>query len=225
MKMERIYLIKNPTPWMIDELIVFSRHTEFKVIFLRHPGEYYSKQLEQLRSNGIEIIFNPYALRFSIKKILFCIKFVLSNIKCFFSSYSFVVGVKSLGWFLLIDDNYFNKPSSIHAQFATQPALIALLLSKYQNKRRINYYFTFHAYDIFFKNKWFVKLANNSKKCFSISEYNINYVLNKYKGLDRSKLELCRLGAFSNILDDRKRTRSELFRIGFISWFVEKKGI
>src|SRR5690606_33187949 len=110
---------------------------------------------------------------------------------------SFVVGIKSIWWLIKTDDIYLSKPVSIHAQFATQPALIAMLLKEYHRHTKIDYFFTFHAYDIFFHNKWFTKLVNNSKKCFSISDYNIKYVLQKYKGLDTSKIEISRLGAFS----------------------------
>jgi glycosyltransferase involved in cell wall biosynthesis len=67
--------------------------------------------------------------------------------------------------------------------------------------------------------------VNNSKKCFSISKYNIGYVTNKYRGLDKSKLELSRLGAFSNASNHGVKIKTAFFRIGFISWFVEKKGI
>lgn len=210
---------------MIDELLVFSEHTKFKVIFIRKPGEFYQERIQQLKQNGIEIIYSPFITSFNFKKLLFCIQFALRNFKGFASKYSFVVGLKSLWWFYRLDESYFNRPVSIHAQFATQPALVSLLLKKYFASNQIRYYFTFHAYDIFFNNKWFVKLVNNSDKCFSISQYNIDYVIDKYKHLDKSKLEIARLGAFSNNTLNLPKTYSNCFNIGFISWFLEKKGI
>lgn len=224
-KVERVYLIKTPCAWMIDELIVFSQHVKFKVLFLRDPDAFYKDRINQLKANGIEVISCPFTSGVSSKKIFFCLRFIIQHLTSFFSRYSFVVGVKSIWWFLKLDDTYFNKPVSIHAQFATQPALIALLLSKYHRKTPIDYFFTFHAYDIFFQNKWFTKLVNNSKKCFSISDYNIKYVFQKYKGLDASKIEISRLGAFANETVHKPRIKSNIFRLGFISWFVEKKGI
>ncbi|MGV3656384.1 MAG: hypothetical protein ACO1NX_00460, partial [Chitinophagaceae bacterium] len=171
--MERIYLVKNPSAWMMDELIAFSLYTRFKVVFIRKPGPFYRQRIEQLRQNKIDIIIKPFRFRFNLKKLLFSFWFVLRHLNCFFSRYSLVVGLKSIGWFLLLEDAHFKKGASIHAQFATQPALLAHLLSQYNSQRKIKYYFTFHAYDIFFDNRWFALLVNHSNKCFSISEYNI----------------------------------------------------
>ena len=223
--MEHVYLVKNISPWMIDELIVFAKSTRFKLVLIREPGTFYTKKLDDLRSNGIDVIVSPLTRPIKFRKLLFCVKFVLVNCSCFFSRYSFVVGVKSIWWFLKLDDSIFNKPSSIHAQFATQSSILALILKSYYGKAVIKYFFTFHAYDIFFNNRWFVKLVNNSEKCFSISRYNIQYVSNKYKGLNYSKIELCRLGTFQNSLKTPVKLKSENFKVGFIGWFVDKKGI
>ena len=210
---------------MIDELIVFSKHTKFKIVFLRVPNAFYNERLAQLKNNGIEIVCRPFMHQFNFRKLLFILPFILSNFSCFFSKYSFVVGVKSIWWFLKIDDGHFKENGSIHAQFATQPALLAMLLCQYHQKRKLKYFFTFHAYDIFFNNKWFVQLVNHSRKCFSISNYNINYVVSKYPNLNKSKIKLSRLGAFPIKTINRSRERKEDFFVGFISWFVEKKGI
>lgn len=223
--MERIYLIKNPSIWMIDELVVFSRHVRFSVLFLRKPNAFYNDRIEKLRENGVEIIYEPFTKWVSLQKLLFCFGFAISNMPGFFSWYSLVVGLKSMWWFLKMDNRYFQEPVSIHAQFATQPALIGLLLSKYHSRSQVKYFFTFHAYDIFFNNRWFVKLVNNSEKCFTISRYNIDYVLKKYKKINAAKLEIARLGAFSNYSTKTKNHPSKIFHLGFISWFVEKKGI
>ena len=223
--MERIYLIKNPSAWMMDELIAFSYFTKFQVLFIRQPGTFYQPRIAQLTANGIDVVFCPFQYKLDIKKLLFSFWFILKNAKHFLSRYSFVVGIKSLWWFLFSDDRFFNKDVSIHAQFATQSALLAMLLKAYFRKQKIEYYFTFHAYDIFFNNRWFVPLVNNATKCFSISEYNIKYVQKKYTGIEADKIEIARLGAFSNPSFYKTKDPKGVFRLGFISWFVEKKGI
>ena len=223
--MERIYLIKNPSAWMMDELIAFSYFTKFRVIFIRKPGAFYQPRIEQLKANGIDVVFCPFKYQLKVKKLLFSFGFLLKHASHFLSWYSFVVGIKSIWWFLFSDDRYFNKNVSIHAQFATQPTLLAMLLKRYYKKHIIDYYFTLHAYDIFLDNRWFVLLVNNATKCFSISEYNIKYVQKKYAGIEAAKLEIARLGAFSNPSGYKIKDTDGVFRLGFISWFVEKKGI
>src|SRR6187397_1258859 len=118
--MQRIYLIKNPAAWMIDELAVFAKKVPFKVIFIRKPNDFYTKKLEELKGYGVEIHYLPGRLHLSFGKLFFCLKFCLTNVSCFFSRYSFVIAVKSLWWFLKFDDSHFDKPVNIHAQFATQ---------------------------------------------------------------------------------------------------------
>ncbi len=210
---------------MMDELIAFSLFTRFKVVFLRMPGPFYEQRIEQLRLNKIEIIIKPFRYRFNIKKLLFSFWFALRYFHCFFSRYSLVVGLKSIGWFLILDDAHFKNNTSIHAQFATQPALLAHLISQYYSQREIKYSFTFHAYDIFFDNRWFTLLANHSQKCFSISDYNINYIIKKWPSINPSKIEVARLGAFACPVPIKLKQNNGQFRLGFISRFVEKKGI
>ena len=138
--MQQVYLVKNISPWMIDELIVFAQKTSFKLILIRKPGEFYAKKLEELKSYGIDVIVCSFKQPVSLKKILFCLKFSLSNFQCFLSGYSFVISAKSIWWFLRLDDSIFKKPVSIHAQFATQSSILALILKHYHGNNDIKYF-------------------------------------------------------------------------------------
>lgn len=221
----RKYIIKNLGPWMMDELIAFSKFTKFEIIFLRVQDSFYNDGLNTLESNGIIIHYKPFNNKISLKKLLFVIRFFLSNLNKFGLNYNGVIGLKSLIWFLRLDMSLFSNDSNIHAQFATQASVISLLIKRYF-KNQPKYSFTFHAYDIYFKNKWLTTLVNNCHKAFSISEYNINYVIDNYKNIKREKLTLSRLGVFrpQQIAQKPLTTNGEL-KLGIISWFVEKKGI
>lgn len=222
---KRQYIIKNLAPWMLDELIAFSECSNFQIILLRYQSEFYEDGLKKLVDKGVDIKIQPYSTNRLFKKLKVAIKFLFSNIFKFGFGYNFIVGIKSIYWFLRIDINHFSKESVLHSQFATQAALLSLLIKKYFNDE-IKYYFTFHAYDIYFKNKWFSMLTNESESCFSISEYNIKYVQEKY--LKSDKIKLSRLGVFrKEPFVERKfnSNHKDKFIIGVLSWFVEKKGI
>ena len=64
----KIYLIKNLTPWMMDELLAFSNHTKFTVIFIREPKAFYIDELKKLEKNHIQIITKPFNYSYKIKK-------------------------------------------------------------------------------------------------------------------------------------------------------------
>lgn len=210
---------------MIDELIAFSNYVKFSVVFLRKPDRFYKDDIKKLRKNGIEIIIQPVSYANLFSKFRIIIAFFFKNLFRFKPGYNSVIGIKSILWFLMLDLTKFSSTSSIHAQFATQAALIALLIKKYYNDSP-EYYFTFHAYDIYFDNRWFSLLATESNHAFSISQYNINYVKEKYKNFDLNKIRLSRLGAFrpKNIKNHDVK-KNGAFTLGFLSWFVAKKGI
>ena len=217
------YIIKSLTPWMMDELITFSKKTSFDIIFLRKQDEFYKEGIEKLILNHINnylVIFNTKHL---LKKLYISLLFFFSNLNKFNFDYNGVIGIKSIYWFLKLDISLFSKNSNIHAQFATQPSIVALLIKKYYNNKPI-YSFTFHAYDIYFKNNWLNMLIENSYKCFSISKYNIKYIEDHY--LISDKMKLVRLGVFrDNINKEPLKTESNTFTLGLMSWFVEKKGV
>jgi hypothetical protein len=96
----KIYLIKNLAPWMMDELKAFSENFNFTVIFLRNQKDFYREDIELLADNGVNIIFKPFKLNFFPKKLSFTILFFFKNFNKFWDGYNLAIGFKSLGWFL-----------------------------------------------------------------------------------------------------------------------------
>ena len=219
------YIIKYLAPWMMDELLVFSKGFDYDIIFLKHQLDFYKDDLIQLKKNGINIYTEPKSLNNIFKKLSAVVKFIINNRAKFGLDYNGVLGYKSILWFLKLDLSLFSPDSSIHAQFATQPSIISMLIKQYYNDRP-EYSFTFHAHDIYFKNRWFNELVNNCYKAYSISNYNIEYVNENYLVSDR--IELSRLGVFRNSFKKIKginEKESKDFTLGIMTWFDEKKGI
>ena len=222
-KKQKVYIIKNLAPWMFDELVAFSEATTFDVVFLRKQKDFYVNEFGKLNSSNVTLHVTPNSYKHLFKKILVVVKFMLSNIGKFDFKYSGVIGFKSIIWFLKLDITKFSKDCHIHAQFATQSALIALLIKKYYDDGP-QYSFTYHAHDIFFKNKWFNTLINNCYRCFSISEFNIKYIEENYK--TSHEIILSRLGVFRGLIQPAKKpVEKDVFVLGLMSWFMEKKGI
>lgn len=219
------YIIKYLAPWMMDELIVFSKSTDYDIIFLKDQLEFYNDDLDLLKKNGIKIYTMPVSKNNFLRKFIIITKFIFFNLTKFGVDYNWVLGFKSILWFLKLDLSLFSSESKMHVQFATQPAIIALLIKQYfANKPE--YSFTFHAHDIYFKNRWFNVLVNNCYKAFSISNYNINYVNKKY--LISDNIVLSRLGVFRNSISETKINDKEAkndFVLGLMTWFDEKKGM
>lgn len=216
------YIIKSLAPWMIDELLAISKITNFELFFLRKQDEFYQDEIKKLKSNGIAVYDKPFLYNHFLKKTLIIIQFLFSNITKFKFNYNSAIGLKGITWFLKLDISKFDNDSKIHAQFATQAALISLLIKKYFNNKP-SYTFTFHAHDIYFDNKWFAILTKNSKKAFSISNYNIDYVKKNF--LNSKTIVLSRLGVFRDNDKNGLNSESKTLTIGLISWFTEKKGI
>ena len=160
---------------MLDELLAFSEFAKFDLILLREQKDFYLPGLEKLKQKGINIYTKPFENEFNYRKYKTAILFVFRNLFNFFPGFNIAIGVKGIIWFLQLDSNLFDKNSKIHAQFATQAALVAQLIKELY-KGKPEYSFTFHAHDIYFENKWFKRMVLNSRNAFSISEYNINYV-------------------------------------------------
>jgi glycosyltransferase involved in cell wall biosynthesis len=218
------YIIKSLAPWMLDELIAFSQITSFEILFLRKQSDFFDEGLQQLIANGVIIHNRPKSLRKLCKKLSIAAQFVFINLKKFSFDYNGVIGFKSIVWFIRLDLSIFSPQSKIHAQFATQATIVSFLIKQYYNNDP-EYSFTFHAYDIYFKNKWFKLLVVNCKNAFSISNYNIQYVKKNY--VDSNKITLSRLGVFREpiLYKLSNQSDSKIFTLGLISWFVEKKGI
>lgn len=219
------YIIKNLTPWMIDELIAFSEMTGFDLILLREQNEFHRSAIDRLKKNGIRVFIRPFNNIISFSKILTVFKFTFSNFLKIGVNYNGVIFLKSIIWFLRLDLSIFSKDSNIHAQFATQPAIISMLI-KQHFKDLPSYSFTFHAYDIYFKNKWLELLINNSKYAFSCSAFNVKYISGQYPKANPKKIVISRMGVFQHRNHIRtKRSQYRAIKVGLMSWFVKKKGI
>src|ERR1035437_3164874 len=222
--MQKIYIIKSSGAWMMDELAAFAEITKFNILFLRKQNIFYDDKIRFLEREGINIFYLKSWKNISLIKLYFCLLFTIRHFLCFCNFYSFAYGIKSIIYFLKLDLNIFKKEQiDLHCQFATQSAILGLMIKEYL-KTNVSYSFTFHAYDIYVKNLWFNSLTTNSRKIFSISKYNLSYVLQHYKIKDSSKVNYSPLGDFppSDITKDKS---SDFIRIGFLSYFVEMKGI
>lgn len=206
----------------MDEIMTFSELTNFDLILLREPNEFYVEKLKEIELKGVRIYIKPFSLGSFFEKIFLIFKFSIKNIFNFIFKYNAIIGLQSLIWFVKLDLSKFSKESNIHAQFATQASIVSLLIKEYySNYPHIS--FTFHAYDIYFKNKWFNLLIEKSHKAFSISNFNIKYVQEKYDV--SNKIVLSRLGVSRRGILKEGKKESDNFRIGLMSWFVEKKGV
>ena len=219
--MQNLYLIKSLAPWMMEELIIFSEYKKFKIVFLRHIPDFYKSDIEKLKENGIEIYVRPFDFKLKIKSIFYFITLIFKNINKFIGAQNFSWTIMSMNWFLLIDEKVLKNVNSIHAQFASQAAIIAYFIKK---RYKIEYNFTFHAHDIYFKNRWFKDLVKEANKSFSISEYNINYVKNTF-GVNKNQITLSRLGVSIPEVKQEAIQLTEKCKLGFMSNLEEKKGI
>ena len=220
--MDKKYIVKNLAPWMMDELLAFSKFIDFDVIFLREQKEFYKEEIRQLISNGVSIYVKPRSYYGILKKLFVVFHFVLSNLSKFSFDYNGVIAIKGVIWFLTLDIRKFSSNSSIHAQFATQATIVSYLIKLYY-KKLPQYSFTFHANDIYFNNKWFKLITESSHLAFSISDFNVDYVKKKYSSSDQ--IQLSRLGVFRNNIKPKVEQNNSMLKIGILSWFVEKKGI
>ena len=222
MKKQKIYIIKSLAPWMMEELIAFSGFEKFKIIFLRNIPAFYDADLEILKKNGIELQIKPFTKKISFSDLFFLFFFLIANIDKLIGKQNLIWTLNAMYWFLRLDKKHLQNAQSIHAQFASQAAIISYFIKK---KYKTDYYFTFHAHDIYFKNRWFSCLVNNSACSFSISEFNIRYVQENYKKLNPEKIKLARLGVYLPADSKKKVFPQGKTTIGFISNLEEKKGI
>ncbi len=221
-KITKIYLIKSLAPWMMEELIIFSRIEKFRIIFLRNIPDFYNKDLDVLKANGAELHIKPFRKSIDLANLFYLIFFLITHPAKLLGKQNIIWTLNALYWFLFLDKNLLNNAHSIHAQFASQAAIISFFAKK---RYAIEYFFTFHAHDIYFNNRWFSDLVNNSASSFSISEFNIKYVKKHFKNLNTKKIKLSRLGVYLPRNVQSKQLPKGKINIGFISNLEEKKGI
>jgi len=216
---KKIYLIKELAPWMMEELISFSEFSKFEIIFFRKVSGFYENDLKVLKERGIKYHIKPFVKRFSFRNFLIALRTLITRPQLFIGKYNIVWTLQAVQWFLKLDKELLKDAHSTHAQFASQAAILAYFLKKAYG---INYHFTFHAHDIYFKNRWFKSLVKSSNSAFSISEFNIKYVMKAY-GVNRDKLILSRLGV--KIPEKVNAPQNEKCILGFMSNLEAKKGI
>jgi len=209
-------------PWMVAEIEEITAVCSFSLVLLRKQDEKYRDVLNKLAKEGVVILDKPYK-GFSARRFLFGLFFLARHIEFLWGVKNAVFSYKSVIWFARIDISLFKSEKiSIHSQFATQATIVGFLLKKYVGNS-IEYSFTTHAHDIFFKNRWLPVLANESVCMITISEYNKKYIEDKYD-LDINKVKVNYLGVNrSNLPESVKYVKRYVF--GFISWMVEKKGL
>ncbi len=206
---------------MLDELSAMAQFVRFRLVLLRTPPAVYAPELQELRKQGVEILIKPFNSAHGFRKSMFALKFFIKNLHRFWGSKNFVFGIKAIYWFIRLDSKAFSKNAKIHAQFATQASIIAMLYKKYF--KNLEYSFAFHAHDIYYPNRWFDLLVNESTTAFSISNYNLKSVEKTFPIANKEKLLLSRLGVF--LPNTKVITRHKTFAIGFLSWWGEKKGL
>lgn len=70
--MNYVYLVKNLSPWMINELQAFSRFVSFRLIILRNVNEMYKNDLAFLEKSGVEIFIKPFLSYLVSEKLSLC---------------------------------------------------------------------------------------------------------------------------------------------------------
>lgn len=218
---KNLYILKQWTPWIYDDLVEFAKYCDYSIILFRKPMSKYSKEFNDLNKKT-KIYVKPFKKYITIKELLFVIKFIKLEYDKFIGIENFIVGIKSIFWFIVLDKKLFCNISSIHSEFATQATLVSILVKKYLNfTYQIN--FTTHAYDIFYNNKWFSYIYKNTNNCFTISNYNKIYISKKYN-IPPSDISVIRAG-----VKIRKEKLVEfnysIYKIGFLSNLIEKKGV
>lgn len=61
--MDKLYIAKQISPWMIDEITELSKYTDFEILLFRKPLSLYANKINQLSDNKIIIsIFTGYLI-------------------------------------------------------------------------------------------------------------------------------------------------------------------
>ncbi len=223
---KNIYLVKKLNPWMYEELLALSQHGSYTLILLQSGTRYshtvFLEQLETLKASGVQVLVKPFK-KTSILSILSFLWLGIEYIGFYRNKKSMAYGLRGIWHYVHLDKNVFTKSAQVHAQFATEASIVAYLLKR-KFSSSISYSFTVHAYDIFFPNAWLRVLYKWSTYCITISNFNKAYLKNTY-GMTDEKLLLSRLGVNKPVGEPEHIKKGEILHIGFLSWFVEKKGI
>jgi glycosyltransferase involved in cell wall biosynthesis/ubiquinone/menaquinone biosynthesis C-methylase UbiE len=123
-----------------------------------------------------------------------------------------------------------NKLEILHAHFATEAALIAMLVAEMIG---VPFSFTAHAYDLFIANTGALGetrdnrlklLVERAARVIAISEFNKRFLLERAGADFASKIDVIHCAIDTERFIPVDRSRSELFTILSVGRFVEKKG-
>lgn len=111
----------------------------------------------------------------------------------------------------------------IHAHFALDACTNAMIISMYTG---IPYSFTAHAHDIFIPklSEFIEEKFNRAKMAVCISDYNKNYVLNRYQSINEKQIQVIHCGINIEKFTPRIKKGNDKFEITAIGRLVEHKG-
>ncbi len=220
-----IYLVKKLNPWMYEELLELSNYTSYTLVLLNHNVRYdrelLHQQIKTLEEKKVNVYTGPF-LKWNFSRLFKFLFLLITHIFRYINKKSAAYGIRGIYYYVRLNKSLISEEAVIHAQFATEASIVAYLL-KTVYSGNIRYSFTVHAYDIFFNNSWMPLLCKHAMDCINISEFNIQYIQSKFN-VDKEKLVLSRLGV-KPVTTPQPIPFNEIFHIGFLSWFVEKKGI
>lgn len=79
--MKKIYLIKSLAPWMVDEMLEFSRHTDFEILFLRKQSNFYIDNIKRFEERNLKVNYLTMEIKnLSLRKIYFIYIFIYYKI-------------------------------------------------------------------------------------------------------------------------------------------------
>lgn len=110
----------------------------------------------------------------------------------------------------------------IHAHWATIPATVAFVVSELNG---CDFTFTAHAWDIFKVDIMLEEKILKSKKVITCTNYNKEYLLQKFPHIDGNKITVIHHGLDFDSFNPAQKKRDGEFKILSIGRLTEKKGI
>ena len=122
---KKLYLIKKLAPWMMEELISFSKFSKFEIIFFRKVSKFYKKDLKTLKANGIIYHIKPFNAKISWKELFLIVRVIVLNPRLLVGKYNLAWTLEAASWFLKLNKKVLKNVDCTHAQFASQAAITA----------------------------------------------------------------------------------------------------
>lgn len=228
------YIISNLSPWILDEILELKKNNvevyPICISYRENTKKFYDvlnkeqKALEKEffyprrnREPKLERVLRR--LSYSFKGLLYLVYRDDKNIRNWrkFKDKEIYLEKGVLEYLKV------NKVTHIHTHFAASSALLALLIKK---KTGISFSFTAHAADIFIENDYLRDLIREAKFVVAISQYNKQFILNRYGAEFSKKINVNYLGV--RLEDNTKNIFNKtdgILKIISASWFTEKKGL